>query len=771
MTLTNWFYTNCTTVTWSYIANANDVYGQIDHTLGTQTGFRMIAWVTYDFLSNQISWAILDHTLTIATWWVHAGFMFDTNGGIAELSMNVPWCQSFTSSPSLSPIIIPQGSGMTFTCGWTNVSWYILNIFLSWGTTPIIQDLQFNNWGSNIRLTWANLATGDYIATCSVINLNYSWPQCWNQIAFHVGSTWTIPPPLTGTCNPNFQGEITFASSFGSTILNQWLGTYFTNRTGIMLQLGATEPSLFYVSGDFIGNPLSGNYAGTGIFNYATAPITLLNTNGWNYFWSTYSTGGWTGMILCTYTDATKRVYVDTLPPTTPSLITPATWTNFCPSLPLNVVRTPSIDSGAGLSNYKYEVYNNNGMITGIMLSWTIPNTVTGISLNISLLPLGTYYMRISAVDNVGITSTSTTVNFTASTQYCAWGTGVLIVTPTIWLRNLDLDKIYKSDPIYILGLTGPTLIHISKGMLFINNATGGNWTTGIVTSADTLYIEMNSSNTYDTTVTSEIHVLGLTWTFSLTTKKSSCILSAAEKLVIQNMYQNLKSQYNNNISKLADFLNTFQSMVKDETQLSNSCTLEYLLSLIEADLGSQWGINTSNHITPNCKEYSIGYDITQKAYYAPEMKNRYFFINRESLIRHLDYYNPWDCHINTYLNNFRTNDLSDPMRHTAPNGKIYHYVGQYGGYSAIELASPRYFDSLSSINMYVDLKNPPKDIWTHTVDTAFTPITYAAPNGKEYRIYKTDRWYMSYKLMRVRYYPTLSEIKRLIDVNNPSRY
>ena len=216
--------------------------------------------------------------------------------------------------------------------------------------------------------------------------------------------------------------------------------------------------------------------------------------------------------------------------------------------------------------------------------------------------------------------------------------------------------------------------------------------------------------------------------------------MSAAEQLVVQNMYQNLKSQYNNDISKLADFLTTFQSMVKDETQLSNSCTLEYLLSLIQADLGAQGGVNTSNHITPNCKEYTIGYDMTQKAYYAPQMVNRYLFINRESLIRHLDYYNPGDCHINTYLNNFRTNDISNPMQHIAPNGKIYHYVGQYGGYTATELSIPRYFDSLSSINLYVDLKNPAKEIWTHTVDTAFTPITYAAPNGKEYKIYKTDR-------------------------------
>lgn len=56
-------------------------------------------------------------------------------------------------------------------------------------------------------------------------------------------------------------------------------------------------------------------------------------------------------------------------------------------------------------------------------------------------------------------------------------------------------------------------------------------------------------------------------------------------------------------------------------------------------------------------------------------MSNRYYFINRESLIRHLDYYNPGDCHINTYDTSSQTYDTSDPMIHVAPNGKIYHLV------------------------------------------------------------------------------------------------
>ena len=88
-------------------------------------------------------------------------------------------------------------------------------------------------------------------------------------------------------------------------------------------------------------------------------------------------------------------------------------------------------------------------------------------------------------------------------------------------------------------------------------------------------------------------------------------MLSASERLVIQNIYAELKDEYNNDISKYSEFLTTFQSMVEDESNLSNSCTLEYLLQLIEDDFGGE-GIDTRNHITPNCKEYTIGYDVSE---------------------------------------------------------------------------------------------------------------------------------------------------------------
>lgn len=771
MTMTNGFFTNCSRVAWAYTPLLNDVYGQIDHNLWGQTGFRMIAGIAYNFTGNLWN-ATFDHTFTMSPWW-NTWYIFDTNGGIWELNMNIARCQGFTSTPATPPaIIIAQGSGMTFTCFGNNVTGYRLDIFVSWNTTPFYSSLQSTTANFYPRTTWQALTTWDWIATCTVLGTGSSTgPQCWSGISFHVGITWTTPPPPppAGTwCSPNFQWEISFSSLAGSNVVNVGLGTFYTNRTGVTMQLAATEPTNFVVSGQFTTTPRIGTYNGNSIYSPIFNPaIVLQNVNSFNNFASIYTTGAL--LSWCSYTDAAKRIYVDTIPPT-PAPVLALSVSNLCPSLPLPISRSASsYDTGAGLGYYIYEISPNSAM-TWILLNWMVSGTVTSTSLNISLLPLWTYYVRIQGVDNVGNASPSNIISFTASQQYCgvSW-TGIVIVTPTIRLRNVNLDTVYRSDPIWILWLTGPTLLNISKGMLFINNGTGI-WMTGTITSADTVYIEVVSSNAYDTTITSNISILGRAWTFSVTTKKSNCVLSTAEKLVIQNIYADLKSQYNNDLSKYSEFLNTFQSMVQDESSLSSSCSLEYLLSLIESDFWSTEGIDTSNHITPNCKEYSIGYDNTEHAYYAPEMINRYYFINRESLIRHLDYYNPGDCHINTYGTNFRTSDATDPMLHIAPNGKIYHFVWQYGGFSATEFMSPKYFDSLTNIKMYIDLRNPPKEIWKHIIDIWFTPIVYAAPNGKEYKIYKTDRWYMSYKLMKVRYYLTLSELKTYIDKNNPSK-
>lgn len=183
----------------------------------------------------------------------------------------------------------------------------------------------------------------------------------------------------------------------------------------------------------------------------------------------------------------------------------------------------------------------------------------------------------------------------------------------------------------------------------------------------------------------------------------------------------------------------TFQSILGDEVDVSEDCSLQYLLELINNDYDNA-DVDTSNHIAPNCKEYQISYDNREEAYYSPMMRNRYYFINRETLIRHIDFYNAGDCHINTYGNISWSDNRNTETIHVAPNGKIYHIQSAGGGYTSPDFVGSKYFDAMSTITSYIDSKNPATNVWIHTVDRTFSPITYLAPNSKEYRIYKTSK-------------------------------
>lgn len=115
-------------------------------------------------------------------------------------------------------------------------------------------------------------------------------------------------------------------------------GTYYSNKTGIIIQRAATHPTLFTLSGDFVPGTFSASYTGNSIFNYAYVPFTLIKTNDWNYLSSTFTTG------TCSYTDALKRVFVDTLPPTAPIITSPTSGANVCPTTPFMLSWLPATD-------------------------------------------------------------------------------------------------------------------------------------------------------------------------------------------------------------------------------------------------------------------------------------------------------------------------------------------------------------------------------------------------------------------------------------------
>lgn len=66
------------------------MYGQVDHTLaGVPQTFRLIIGVSYDFTGNHIlTNTNLAPTLILSKNPVITGYMFDTNGGIAELDLS-----------------------------------------------------------------------------------------------------------------------------------------------------------------------------------------------------------------------------------------------------------------------------------------------------------------------------------------------------------------------------------------------------------------------------------------------------------------------------------------------------------------------------------------------------------------------------------------------------------------------------------------------------------------------------------------------------------
>jgi hypothetical protein len=209
------------------------------------------------------------------------------------------------------------------------------------------------------------------------------------------------------------------------------------------------------------------------------------------------------------------------------------------------------------------------------------------------------------------------------------------------------------------------------------------------------------------------------------------------------------------------------KSMLQDKIDITNDCNLKYLSDLVSQGL-DQWTIDTQAHTAPNCKSYIVSYSTGKLAYTSPSLKNSIYFATRDALIRFIDSKNPGDCHINTYTTTTSIFANTDPSRHVAPNGKIYTInTTTSNGYTSPELSKVRYFSSITALRSYLDSNNPPQKVWNHVVDKTFSPLTYLAPNGKEYSIYKTDRWYMSYKLMQVKYFSTLDSIKSYIIRNN----
>ncbi len=672
---------------------------------------------------------------------------------------------------------------------------YIAEIFAIWDDTP--ENVNFIGSGAAQLNTW--YTTTVYTATVlnTTVNVNLSFiPTTTSGYLIisgnNVGLTGlasngdTIQIALLSATgyNQTVTWTITIWSVTSSLIVttrgfNQLPNTWsfaFTNLTSIPLNtftgstttVGGIETG---VLASITFDPITSSgrleiYSGTTLINSWTTWLLVYNGNLVKAI--VQSSSGYTqtitwyvtiGLGTGVFTITTK--WSDSTPPTTPTALYPLSGESL---FFVTFEWTASTDTGSGIEWYVYELAEDNSF-TNIVDTWLI-QTVTGTVWSPSTtfdVTSDRYYWRIKAKDRDGNYSTRSNI----------WYVKVVNNSDrdSTNKENANLITYYDSNEITLDGIKAGLSVWAGvsgTGRLFKNGT--NKWTGTLVQNDDVIYISLRSSNIYDNTVSSTLTIANRRLEFDVTTKlesNSECTLSNDDKDTIQTIFDSLVENYAGDQNLYDEFLLTMQSMLADEIDFTNDCNLQFLEDLISDQLiMGTWSVNTWNHIAPNCKEYPVSFDNTRIAYTSPIFKVVTYFANRDSLARYIDSKNPGDCNINTYGASSWVFTNDNPNRHIAPNGKIYT-IQNYGGYTSSEFSSPKNFSTVSELRSFIDSKNPPQEIRSHQVDTSFTPQTYVAPNEKTYTIYKTNRWYMSYKLLKVRYFSTLAEIQNYININN----
>ncbi len=468
--------------------------------------------------------------------------------------------------------------------------------------------------------------------------------------------------------------------------------------------------------------------------------------------------GLWTGMFTI------KTKWSDVTPPTAPTLTYPLTGEEL---FFVTWEWTGATDTGSGIEGYVYQIAEDSSF-TDIVDTGFIATTGTfGRPSTAFDATSDTFYRRLQARDRDGnLSSRSNAGRFEAIDSD---------ERNFDEIENANLRTYYDSNEITLEGIKDGLSLQATidnNGTLYENENEKGTGT--LIQNDDTLFINLRSSNRYDKTVSSILTIANRELEFTVTTKEQSddgCTLNEDDETTIQDIFDGLVENYSWDENMYEEFLYTMQSMLEDEIDFTNDCNLQYLQDLINDEI---WitpespTATTGAHIAPNCKQYTVAFDTTRSAYSSPNFKVVTYFANRDALTRYIDSKNPGDCHITTYGVSSWIFTNTDPTKHIAANGKIYTVqTSPQGWYTSSDFSSAKYFSTLNALRAYIDTNNPPPEVWNHQVDTSFSPQVYTAPNGKEYTIYHTNRGYMSYKLMKVRYFSTLAELQAYIQKNN----
>ncbi len=681
---------------------------------------------------------------------------------------------------------------------------YIAEVFAIWDDEP--EGVYFDStWAAELNTRYStNIYTAGVLNIAIPITLTLSPSTATGYLVISWTSVWTTGMISNGD---TIQVKVLSATGYNKTITGTLtigsIVTWFTVTTRGINQLPTTGSFAFTNMTSIPLNTITGGSTivsglETGVYaaiNFLPTTTTgRLEIYSWGIFINSWTTGllvnngnrilalaqsssGYaqtvTGNVTIwlgawSFTITTK--WSDTTPPTIPTLTYPMSWEEM---FFITFEWAASTDTGAWIAWYEYQIAEDMNFLdiinTGFIATTT---TWTAWSPNTSFDETSwLYYRRIRAKDrDDNVSSRSNTWMFE--------------VTAFDWREfaeqtNANLRTYYESDEITLEGIKAGISVWASvdnDGTIYKNGT--DRWTGVYVQNDDELYLSVRSSNNYDRTISATLKIANRILDFDVTTKDESddgCTLTSDDEETIQTIFDSLVNNYSWDEDRYDEFLTTMQSMLEDEIDFTNDCNLEYLQNLIEEELGiptwwntGWWTISTWSHIAPNCKEYAITYDAAIMGYTSPNLSITTFFANRDSLTRYIDSKNPGDCHINTYGVASRAFTNTDPNKHIAPNGKIYFITMEAGKYTSSNFIYRKYFTTLAELRTYIDRNNITSQVRSHQVDTSFTPQTFTAPNMKEYKIYKTDRWYMSYKLMKVQYFSSLTDIQSYINRNNP---
>ena len=660
---------------------------------------------------------------------------------------------------------------VTFVWSWTTPlnTRYTTNIYTAGVlnvTVPVTLSFTPNTTSGYLTISWTNLWLTGMVSNGDTIKINLLTRTWYNETVTGLITIWTVTTEVVVTTRGLSQTPTTGSFAF-TNLTSIPLNTFTGSTTTIAgLETGVTA------SITFIPITTSGRleiYSGSTLIALWTTGLNIHNGNqvkvvAQSSTWYGQITTGYITIGLGTGVFTLLTKWSDTTPPTTPTIVYPLSGeSSYFVSFQWDV----SVDTGSWLDWYTYEIADdiNFAAVTNAWFITTTTATLGSPNSNFTATN-GTYYLRIRAKDNDG--------NYSArsnSGYFKVVNSSIRNITNK---TNVNLWIDYDSNEIILTGIKPGLMVWASVSDSGTISKNGSNKGTGtFVQNGDIVYITLKSSTWYNKTLSSVLTIANRTLQFSVKTKIQSnteCTLSYDDEANIQAIFDSLVESYSGDINKYNEFLTTMQSMLGNEIDFSNDCNLQYLQNLIntEIEMNIAGTINTGNHIAPNCKEYPVSFDFGRIAYTSPVFKSVTYFANRDSLVRYIDSNNPGDCHVNTYGVSSWSFVNINPNKHIALNGKIYIISSDGQWYYSNDFLVRKYFTTISALRIYVDGKNIPQDIRNHQVDTNFTPQNYIAPNNKEYKIYKTDRWYMSYKLMKVRYFSTLADIQSFISRNNP---